>query len=80
MRSLFLNNNPAKIPYKTIICAPLQFLIGITLIVTGCLLLHGCISHVGTSRATAILIVGFLESVPRCYHLIIICRSCRGLQ
>ena len=70
-----LNKRPAKIPYKTIICATLQFLIGSTLIMTGCLLLMGCISHMGTSQAIAILIVGFLVFVPECYHLIIICRS-----
>ncbi|KAH0517694.1 Transmembrane protein 230 [Microtus ochrogaster] len=80
MISLFLNNNPAKIPYKTIICASLLFLIGTTLIVTGCLLLTGCISHMGTSRAIAILIVGFLVFVPGCYYLIVICRSCRRCQ
>ncbi|CAO2628054.1 Transmembrane protein 230 [Lemmus lemmus] len=80
MRSLFLNNSPAKIPYKTIICATLQFLIGTTLIVMGCLLLMGYISHVGTSRAIVILIAGTLVFVPGCYHLIIICRSCRHCQ
>ncbi|KAK7835290.1 hypothetical protein U0070_017826 [Myodes glareolus] len=80
MRALFLNNNPAKIHYKTIICATLQFLIGTTLIVTGCLLLTGYISHMGTSRIIAILIVGFLVFVPGCYHLIIICRFCRCCQ
>ncbi|XP_051031581.1 transmembrane protein 230-like [Phodopus roborovskii] len=80
MRSHFLNKSPAKIPHKTIICATLQFLIGTTLIVTGCLLLTGYMKHVGTSRAIAVLIVGILVFVPGCYHLVIIYRTCRGCQ
>ncbi|CAO2628052.1 hypothetical protein LEMLEM_LOCUS19794 [Lemmus lemmus] len=47
---------------------------------TGCLLLTGYISHVGISRAIAILIVGILVFVTGCYHLIIICRFCRRCQ
>ncbi|CAO2602344.1 Transmembrane protein 230 [Lemmus lemmus] len=49
-------------------------------IMTNCLLLTDYISHVRTSLAIVILIVGILVFVPRCYHLIIICRSCRGCQ
>ncbi|EGW08338.1 UPF0414 transmembrane protein C20orf30-like [Cricetulus griseus] len=80
MSSYFLNQSPAKIPLKTIICTTLQFLIGTTLILAGCLLLTGYISHVGISRAIAVLIVGILVFVPGCYHLVIIYRTCRGCQ
>lgn len=80
MRSHFLNKAPAKIPYKTIFCINLQFLIGTVLIVVGCLLLTGYVSHVGTSRGIAVLIVGILVFVPGFYYLVVICRACRGCQ
>lgn len=80
MSSHILNESPVKIPYKTIIYTTLQFLIGTTLIVIGCLLLTGYTGHVGTSRAIVVLIVGILVFVPGCYHLIIVYRACRGCQ
>lgn len=80
MKSHFLYESPAKTPYKTIFCTALQFSIGTVLIVGGCLLLTGYVSHVGTSRAIAVLIVGILVFVPGFYHLVLICRGCRGCQ
>ncbi|XP_037376860.1 transmembrane protein 230-like [Talpa occidentalis] len=69
---------PVKTPYKAIACATTQFLIGIFLVITGCLLLAGYIRKVGASRAICVLIVGVLVFLPGFYHLLIAYRASRG--
>ncbi|KAJ1058805.1 hypothetical protein K5549_019563, partial [Capra hircus] len=75
--------SPAKksctdIPFKAIACAFSQFLVGACLIITGCLLLAGYISKVGTNRAFPVLTVGILVFLPGFYYLIVAYRAYRG--
>lgn len=76
--SLKFKKSPTRIPYKAVGCAALQFLLGALLLLTGCLLLGGCVSKVGPARAVAILIVGVLVLLPGFYHLLVACRAQRG--
>ncbi|KAJ8779768.1 hypothetical protein J1605_012255 [Eschrichtius robustus] len=57
-----------------------QFLTGVFLIITGCLLLAGYSSKVGANRAFPVLTVGVLVFLPRFYHPIIAYRAYRGCQ
>ncbi|KAF4025117.1 hypothetical protein G4228_017184 [Cervus hanglu yarkandensis] len=66
------------IPFKAIACAFSQFLVGAFLIITGCLLLAGCISKVGANRAFPVLTVGILVFLPGFYYLIVAYRAYRG--
>ncbi|XDB53655.1 hypothetical protein ABFV05_007271 [Capra hircus] len=66
------------IPFKAIACAFSQFLVGACLIITGCLLLAGYISKVGTNRAFPVLTVGILVFLPGFYYLIVAYRAYRG--
>ncbi|XP_008565966.1 PREDICTED: transmembrane protein 230-like [Galeopterus variegatus] len=72
--------SPTKIPYKAIACATVQCLVGAVLVITGCLLLAGYLSNVGTSRAVPFLIVGVLVFLPGFYHLFVACRAHRGCR
>lgn len=72
--------SPTKIPYKAVACATMQSLTGAFLMITGCLLLAGYISKVGSRRAIALLIVGFLVFLPGLYHLLIACKAGPGCQ
>lgn len=73
---------PAKPPYKAIACFALQFVLGASLLLTGCLLLllGGSISPVGPARALAVLAVGMLVLLPGLYHLLVACKARRGCQ
>lgn len=71
-------NRPSKTPYKAIALATMQFLIGTSLVITGCLLLAGYIKRVDTSRAISVLIVGVLVFLPGFYHLLSAYRAHQG--
>lgn len=73
-----LEKSRTDIPFKAIACAFSQFLVGAFLIITGCLLLAGCISKVGANRAFPVLTVGILVFLPGFYYLIVAYRAYRG--
>uniref|UniRef100_A0A8C2S347 Transmembrane protein 230 n=1 Tax=Capra hircus TaxID=9925 RepID=A0A8C2S347_CAPHI len=73
-----LEKSCTDIPFKAIACAFSQFLVGACLIITGCLLLAGYISKVGTNRAFPVLTVGILVFLPGFYYLIVAYRAYRG--
>lgn len=73
-----LEKSCTDVPFKAIACAFSQFLVGACLIITGCLLLAGYISKVGTNRAFPVLTVGILVFLPGFYYLIVAYRAYRG--
>ncbi|CAN0164062.1 unnamed protein product [Rangifer tarandus platyrhynchus] len=78
VRPHVLEKSRTDIPFKAIACAFSQFLVGAFLIITGCLLLAGCISKVGANGAFPVLTVGILVFLPGFYYLIVAYRAYRG--